>query len=303
MSQTPKTTASEASEVKNPVPRIDITGQKFGMLTAKEFVRTSDWNTGWRCICDCGKERIVNGYFLRSGDAPSCGCHINSSNGPEFLKIHEEKGVAHSCYVGMMTRCYNPNVESYKRYGAVGIKVCEAYQDRQFFCQQFSDRPSRRHTLHRLSNSGSYSCGKCEECVANGWTNNVVWADDPTQARERSNNHKITYKGETLCMMDMAEKHGVSYFVLRNRLSRDKWSVEEAIETPVEPPDPLLTHQGKQYSQQGLAKAKGIHLSTLRQRLKAGMSVEEAIETPITPRSQRRSFSKQMRSASAQPRA
>ena len=54
---------------------IDITGQKFGKLTVIENVGKIDGrNYHWRCICDCGNERILDGSVLRSGNTKSCGC-------------------------------------------------------------------------------------------------------------------------------------------------------------------------------------------------------------------------------------
>lgn len=50
---------------------IDISGQKFGLLTAKTY----DSNTRtWNCECDCGKETKVASYNLRNGHTKSCGC-------------------------------------------------------------------------------------------------------------------------------------------------------------------------------------------------------------------------------------
>lgn len=55
--------------------RADITGQRFGRLTAIEptdqIVRTS---VVWRCKCDCGNEAFVTVKDLRSGNTQSCGC-------------------------------------------------------------------------------------------------------------------------------------------------------------------------------------------------------------------------------------
>ena len=53
----------------------DLTGQKFGRLTALEPAyknRSGDWV--WRCQCDCGKEAFVLSYHLTSGHTKSCGC-------------------------------------------------------------------------------------------------------------------------------------------------------------------------------------------------------------------------------------
>ena len=59
---------------------IDITGQKFGRLTA---LRVDDDNqnkhcgTKWICECDCGTIKSIRGYDLRKGKVLSCGCLRN----------------------------------------------------------------------------------------------------------------------------------------------------------------------------------------------------------------------------------
>ena len=48
---------------------IDITGQKFGMLTVQHRE-----NGKWLCLCDCGNIKYCNGSDLRKGRIMSCGC-------------------------------------------------------------------------------------------------------------------------------------------------------------------------------------------------------------------------------------
>ena len=50
--------------------RLDLTGQRFGKLTAIEYVG----NKKWRCICDCGKTIVARTAGLRNGETKSCGC-------------------------------------------------------------------------------------------------------------------------------------------------------------------------------------------------------------------------------------
>lgn len=60
---------------------IDISGQKFGKLTAIEKVNAPPKYVGlgafWRCKCDCGAENIVLSHALRNGSVQSCGCTIS----------------------------------------------------------------------------------------------------------------------------------------------------------------------------------------------------------------------------------
>ena len=57
--------------------KIDLTGQKFNKLTViKEAPKEQRKNNRvtWICRCDCGKEVLVTGKDLKSGNTKSCGC-------------------------------------------------------------------------------------------------------------------------------------------------------------------------------------------------------------------------------------
>ena len=62
----------------------DITGQKFNMLTVikrvDNFIGKDGPETQYLCRCDCGRETIVRGKYLRNGHTKSCGC-TRGSNG------------------------------------------------------------------------------------------------------------------------------------------------------------------------------------------------------------------------------
>ena len=53
---------------------MDLTGQRFGRLIAIEFVCRKKSYSFWKCICDCGNEKIIASTALRSGGTRSCGC-------------------------------------------------------------------------------------------------------------------------------------------------------------------------------------------------------------------------------------
>jgi hypothetical protein len=76
----------------------------------------------------------------------------------------------------MKSRCLNPNSVGYRDYGGRGIRICRYLRD-EFpnFLATMGERPEDQ-TIHRIDNDGNYSCGGCEECVANGWPMNVKWA-------------------------------------------------------------------------------------------------------------------------------
>lgn len=52
---------------------IDLTGRKFGRLTAMERVGSNkNKRAVWLCKCDCGKTVTVDSYSLKSGNTKSC---------------------------------------------------------------------------------------------------------------------------------------------------------------------------------------------------------------------------------------
>ncbi len=70
----------------------DITGQKYGMLTA--ICRTSETRNGgykWLCKCDCGNETVVDiGNLRKSGGTQSCGCKSNEARKKTARALHEK---------------------------------------------------------------------------------------------------------------------------------------------------------------------------------------------------------------------
>lgn len=62
---------------------IDLTGQRFGKLMVIEkaekptYLKTN--SIYWKCLCDCGEEKIANGAGLRKGTTKSCGHCLKTS--------------------------------------------------------------------------------------------------------------------------------------------------------------------------------------------------------------------------------
>jgi hypothetical protein len=54
----------------------NILNQKFGKLTAVELLEKKDCygRRRWRCMCECGGEKISTANLLKSGNVKSCGC-------------------------------------------------------------------------------------------------------------------------------------------------------------------------------------------------------------------------------------
>lgn len=53
---------------------IDLTGQRFGMLTVLRRAESRNGKVCWTCRCECGSTIEVSGNNLKRGHTVSCGC-------------------------------------------------------------------------------------------------------------------------------------------------------------------------------------------------------------------------------------
>jgi len=130
----------------------------------------------------------------------------------------------------MLSRCSNDSEGSYRNYGGRGIVVCERWR-KSFvdFYKDMGSRTSPKHSIDRRDNDGNYSCGHCDECLRNGWTENCRWATQKEQARNKRVNYLVEHDGETKCVAGWAERYGVSTTILYTRLVKLGWTFEEAV--------------------------------------------------------------------------
>ena len=62
--------------------------------------------------------------------------------------------------------------------------------------------------------------------------NNCRWATFKQQMNNMRTNRLITYNGETHTLSEWADKIGIEYYVLENRLNKYNWSIEKTLTTP-----------------------------------------------------------------------
>ena len=194
---------------------IDRTGQRYGCLTALER-----HGKRWLCQCDCGKQKSILTSHLVSGATRSCGHLISDATRKRCTK-HGRKTRAsadptYSSWCAMWTRCTNPNQSAWANYGGRGIKVCDRWKDFEAFLQDMGPRPNGG-TLDRLDVDGDYGPENC------------AWVTRAQQNRNKRNSIRIEHNGETLLLAEWAERLGLPYGTLYNRLYRYGWSVDAAL--------------------------------------------------------------------------
>ena len=213
---------------------LDITNKRFGMLVAEQPIQPAKSGEGkrwkWRCICDCGTETIVDANNLSSGHTTSCGCY----NRKKLMESVTTHGLGDTPEYGrwfaMIRRCHGD--KKHKIYVKYGRTVCERWRASfEDFYEDLGIRP-KGMTLERIDNNEGYHCGKCEECIRNGWKLNVEWASWAAQNRNKVNNKFFEHNGEKLIAHDWAKKYGLDEDVVRNRLFQG-WSVSDALKVPI----------------------------------------------------------------------
>lgn len=164
---------------------IDLTGQRFGRWTVIGLApKSAAGQTRWRCVCDCGREKIVQGGSLRSGSSLACGCVSREThrNNRKPKVPHKKPDRIYSVWIGMKSRCYNQKSNSYKYYGGRGIKVCDEWlHDPDAFIEWSLSHgydPSAKRgecTLDRIDVNGDYSPDNCR------WVSMMVQAHNKRQ--------------------------------------------------------------------------------------------------------------------------
>jgi len=118
---------------------------------------------------------------------------------------------------GMRQRCSNPNATNYFRYGAKGIKVCEAWSKYDQFILDMGEPPTPRHTLDRIDPNGDYTPENCR------------WADMETQFNNKRNNVNITAFGKTQTLAQWVRETGLSRDMIKHRIFEMNLTPEEAL--------------------------------------------------------------------------
>lgn len=201
----------------------DMTGKKINRLTCKSIHSSTPRGVYWLCECECGKEVVVRGQAVRSGDTKSCGCltidviksqigekHPNFIHGMTHTNIYKR-------WKSINERCYKKRCKAYKNYGGRGIK-CEWISFEEFYKDM--GNPPGDLTLDRIDNDGNYSKENCK------------WSSKSEQANNRRTAHMLTYHGETKNMKSWAKQFGMDNRKLWWRIKQG-WSIKDALETKI----------------------------------------------------------------------
>lgn len=234
---------------------IDLTGQRFGKLTAYSYshveLSTGRKMAAWLCVCDCGNKKIIQAHHLRGGKSRSCGCSLFEEKKPGGDR---RKWPGYGIWWQMIQRCSNPNVNSYKHYGGRGVSVCDRWRHGTegtsvsgFECF-FEDMgpPPAGLTLDRIDCNGNYEPANCR------------WA---TAEQQRTNTRRSIHAiigGVRVPLKKYAGRLGLNYEGVRLRVRKKGMTVQQAARAmlaasvlaffAVTAPEPAKAHDWFPYS-------------------------------------------------------
>jgi hypothetical protein len=123
----------------------------------------------------------------------------------QFKKVHghamngkHPASRTYICWQSMKQRCQYEKHKSFYIYGAIGVRICERWQDFAAFLEDMGEAPVG-HTLDRFPDAGgNYEPGNCR------------WATPSQQARNRKNSVYVEAFGKKRLLIEWCEQYGVA---------------------------------------------------------------------------------------------
>jgi hypothetical protein len=196
---------------------IDLKGVRFAYLVVTERAGADKHgHVMWLCQCDCGKQKVVKGHKLLSGDYKSCGCmHHKYGHGQSDSRLYH-------IWRTMKARCVDTNSHKYHAYGGRGITICDEWLNsfESFYDWAMANGYREDLSIDRIDNDDNYDPSNCR------------WASAKEQANNTRANRNIEYNGESHTLAEWADIKGLTKSALHHRLSRG-WSISDALSTPM----------------------------------------------------------------------
>lgn len=111
--------------------------------------------------CECGNTNTLTPSALRKSG--SCGCAKGEASRRALWKHGEGRTALYNRWAAMVARCGNPNVRSYRDYGARGIQVCAEWRAdfRAFRDWALTNGYAQSLELDRIDVNGNYEPANC----------------------------------------------------------------------------------------------------------------------------------------------
>lgn len=264
---------------------IDITGNKFGKLTAIKIVEHGGNHkpVKWLCECECGNTKIVDSQLLRRGYITDCGCKIkNRLIGKRFgrLTVLSNTGKYQSSHVIWLCKC---DCGKLTEVMTTNLSLTRKNATLSCGCMR-----KEKNTKHNLSNTKIYKTlvaikGRCKNPKDPNYHRYGGRGIKICEEWDNENGFENFYKWS----MENGYKEGLSIDRKDNNkgYSPDncRWTTQKQQMNNTRH-NRYVTINGENRSLTEWAEIKGICIGTIRDRLKRGWSEIDAITKPVRGR-------------------
>lgn len=133
----------------------------------------------------------------------------------------------------MKERCYYTKHKTYENYGGRGITVCDEWLNPQRVGQHQQTKGWLSFMNWALSHGYQDGLTIDRIDVGKGYSpDNCRWVTRKEQQNNRTDNHYITYNGETKTLAKWCEELNLNYRRVKDRINKLHWSIEDAFELP-----------------------------------------------------------------------
>jgi hypothetical protein len=203
-----------------------MVGKKYGRLLVLKYEGNKIYPKGFAAPmvtakCDCGSIHLYIATKLRTGYSKSCGC-FQAENTSILRTKHGQKSPKHGkrgTILYARWRSMFDRVRSDKRYA--NVIISDRWKGENGFvnfCSDMGNMPTPKHTVDRYPiSNGNYGPDNCR------------WATMKEQGQNTRKNVKYIFKGEFICVSEIARRVGLAPRELSRRLRNLKLDLEAAI--------------------------------------------------------------------------
>ena len=268
------------SKNKNGALPKDITGMKFGRLTALEPTdKRSFTSIVWKCRCDCGNICYVSRGHLKSGNISSCGCikreKADKLEGKKFgrLTVLEKLNTRKHGKVMWRCKCDCGNI-----IDVASDKLKRGYTSS---CGCLKNYVGKINQLHQIDNSINHrlrknnSSGVVGVCYIKSLN---LWGASITFNRVTYNLGSYRRKEDAIIAREKAEKEIFEPFMKKNSINMTKNNNNnDVVDSEIETETEMKFERNKDKINEECEKKIKIKVKALRNQLKREIKERSAV--------------------------
>ena len=256
---------------------VNLVGQRFGRLVAVEQLKKPPRHDHYyRCICDCGNEKVVVGYSLTNGNCKSCGCYLRECSSLKARTHNLSKTHLYKIWAGIKNRTDKRRSSCVGNYRKLNIGICDEWKNdfvsfynwsiENGYTDEKLPNGKYKWTVDRIDRYGDYCPDNCR------------WATLKQQMNNQTRNKLITYKGKTQTVAQWCDELNLRYNLVNGRLL-DGWEVERAF---FESSDKkrYFEYKGQLLNKHDISKMTGISVENISNRVNRKWDIERIINQP-----------------------